>query len=98
MQSPGGDHGLFVLFAFGLDLFEDLQLASVRQAFVLVEHPFEQESGLPPKRISVPRPAMLVAMVTAAFAAGLRDNFSLFFMELGIEHVVLDAVAAQISR
>ena len=36
-----------------------------------------RNSGLPPSRMSVPRPAMLVAMVTAPTVAGLRDDFRL---------------------
>ena len=52
-------------------------------------------SGLPPRMMSVPRPAMLVAIVTAALAAGLRDDLGLALVVLGVEHLVRDAVPLQ---
>ena len=41
--------------------------------------------------MSVPRPAMLVAMVTASAAPGLGDDRRLLLVVLGVEHLVLDA-------
>ena len=41
--------------------------------------------------MSVPRPAMLVEMVTAPVAARLRDDFRFALVVLGVEHVMLDA-------
>ena len=52
-------------------------------------------SALPPSRMSVPRPAMLVAMVTMPERPGLRDVFGLALMLLGVEHHVADAFALQ---
>ncbi len=43
----------------------------------------------------MPRPAMLVAMVTAPGASGLRDDRGLTLVELGVEHVVLDAALGE---
>ena len=45
-------------------------------------------AGLPPSRMSVPRPAMLVEMVTAA-GRRLRDDLGLALrrLGLGVEHL-----------
>ena len=53
-------------------------------------------SGLPPRMMSVPRPAMLVAIVTAPMPAGLGDDLGLAgrVVRLGVEHLVLDAARA----
>ena len=48
-------------------------------------------SGLPPRRMSTPRPAMLVATVTACEAAGLGDDLGLPGVLLGVQHLVGDA-------
>ncbi len=48
-------------------------------------------SGLPPSTMSVPRPAMLVEIVTALKPARLRDDLGLALMILRVEHVMLDA-------
>ena len=39
----------------------------------------------------MPRPAMLVAMVTAPSRPGLGDDLRLALVVLGVEHLVLDA-------
>jgi hypothetical protein len=45
-------------------------------------------SMLPPSTMSVPRPAMLVAMVIMLRPTGLDDDFGLACVLLGIEHLV----------
>jgi hypothetical protein len=45
-------------------------------------------STLPPSTMSVPRPAMLVAMVIIFGPAGLRDDLGLLGVLLGVEHLV----------
>ena len=52
-------------------------------------------SGLPPRRMSTPRPAMLVATVTRAGPAGLRDDVRLPLVLLGVQHRVRDAALAR---
>ena len=52
-------------------------------------------STLPPSMMSVPRPAMLVATVTAPLRAGHRHNRRLSGVVLGVEHLVLDALRGQ---
>ena len=54
-----------------------------------------RNSALPPSMMSVPRPAMLVATVTAPNLpawATISASFSWFF---GVQHVVLDAFLIQ---
>ncbi len=46
--------------------------------------------GLPPSTMSVPRPAMLVAIVIAPGPAGLGDDVRLALMLLGVQHLVRD--------
>ncbi len=46
----------------------------------------------------MPRPAMLVAMVTAPLRPGLRDDFGFLRVILGVEHDVLRALALQHVR
>ena len=55
---------------------------------------FASISGLPPRRMSVPRPAMFVATVTALFRPGLRDDVRLAFVVLRVQHFVRDARAS----
>ncbi len=50
-----------------------------------------RKSGLPPSRMSVPRPAMLVAMVTRALATGLRHDLGLALVVLRVQHLMGDA-------
>ena len=57
--------------------------------------PASSASRLPPSTMSVPRPAMLVAMVTVAGPAGLRDDVRLALVLLGVEHLVRDALLLQ---
>ena len=46
--------------------------------------------------MSVPRPAIFVASVTAPrWPAGLRDDFGFLFVVLGVQDVVRDALALQ---
>jgi hypothetical protein len=45
--------------------------------------------------MSVPRPAMLVAIVTAPAAPGLGDDLRLLLVELGVQDAVLDARALE---
>ena len=45
-------------------------------------------SGLPPSWMSVPRPAMLVAMVTAPGHAGLGDDEGLLLVVAGVQDLV----------
>ncbi len=52
-------------------------------------------SGLPPRMMSVPRPAMLVAMVTDALAARLGHDLRLPLVVLGVQHHVGDAGGLQ---
>ena len=49
-------------------------------------------SGLPPSMMSVPRPAMLVAMVTAPLPPGLGHDLGLALVVLGVQHLVRDPV------
>jgi len=42
--------------------------------FIFRKYSRVRNSGLPPSRMSVPRPAMLVATVTAPLRASLRDD------------------------
>ena len=48
-------------------------------------------SGLPPRRMSTPRPAMLVATVIRVQPAGLGDDLGLSGVLLGVQHLVGDA-------
>ena len=52
-------------------------------------------SGLPPSMMSVPRPAMLVATVTAALRPAFGDDRRLARVLLGVEDLVRDAPAQQ---
>ena len=52
-------------------------------------------SALLPSRMSVPRPAMLVAIVTAFAAAGLGDDRRLTGVVLSVEHGVRDALGPE---
>jgi hypothetical protein len=52
-------------------------------------------SGLPPSTMSVPRPAMLVAMVTWARASRLLDDLRLARVLLGVQHVVRHLLALE---
>ena len=54
--------------------------------------------AMPPSTMSVPRPAMLVAMVTAFGPAGLGDDLRLALVLLGVEHFVRDAGFDQLAR
>ena len=47
-------------------------------------------SALPPSWMSVPRPAMLVAMVTAPGHAGLRHDGGFLLVIARVQHIVLD--------
>ena len=47
--------------------------------------------------MSVPRPAMLVAIVTCALASGLRDDLGFLLVILRIQHDVLHAGASSAS-
>ena len=57
-------------------------------------------SSLPPSLMSTPRPAMLVAIVTAPGSAGLGDDLALALgvLRLGVQHRVLDAALGQLAR
>ena len=55
-------------------------------------------SGLPPRRMSTPRPAMLVATVTAAELAGLGDDLGFPLVLLGVQHLVRDAPLLEQAR
>ncbi len=57
-----------------------------------------RNSGLPPSMMSVPRPAMLVATVTAPGVPGLRDDRGLALVLLGVEHLVRDPALQQQLR
>ena len=46
----------------------------------------------------MPRPAMLVAMVTAPLLAGVLDDLGLALVLLGVEDVVLDAAPLEQAR
>ena len=48
-------------------------------------------STLPPSTMSVPRPAMLVAIVITLRATGLRDDLGLLLVLLGVQHLVRQA-------
>ena len=47
-------------------------------------------SGLPPSWMSVPRPAMLVAMVTPPKRPGLRDDVGFLLVVAGVQHLMQD--------
>ena len=55
-----------------------------------------RNSGLPPSMMSVPRPAMLVATVTAPLRPACGDDRRLTLVLLGVEHLVRDAAPAQL--
>ena len=55
-------------------------------------------SRLPPSTMSVPRPAMLVAMVTAPGRPGLRDDVRLALVLLGVQHLVRARPACAAAR
>ena len=55
-------------------------------------------SRLPPSTMSVPRPAMLVAMVTVPGPAGLDDDLRLALVLLGVQHLVRNLVLLQQAR
>ncbi len=48
--------------------------------------------------MSVPRPAMLVAIVTAARTTGLDDDLGLALVVLRVQHLVRDVVLLQETR
>ena len=48
--------------------------------------------------MSVPRPAMLVAIVTWACLPGILDDLGFLLVIFRVEHVALDALAAQHRR
>ena len=52
-------------------------------------------SALPPRMMSVPRPAMLVEMVTAPLRPACATIVRLALVLLGVQHVVRDALLAQ---
>ena len=52
-------------------------------------------SGLPPSRMSTPRPAMFVATVDRALASGLRHDHGFLLVVLRVQHVVLDAATVE---
>ena len=93
-------HLVAVGLALGRELLEQLLVASpatprrvraARRAAPGAARP----SGLPPSRMSTPRPAMLVATVTRAEAAGLGDDVRLPLVLLGVQHLVRDARASR---
>ena len=49
-------------------------------------------SALPPSLMSVPRPAMLVAIVTERRPAGLGHDLGFLLVEAGIQHLVRNAL------
>ena len=55
-------------------------------------------SGLPPSRMSTPRPAMFVATVTAPRRPGLRDDHRFLLVVLRVQDVVLDPAAVEQRR
>ena len=95
---PSRDDLLLVLFAVGLDLFEDLQLACIRQVLFPIEDLFEQEVGIAAEENVGAAARHVRGDGDGALAAGLGDDFGFFLMLLGVEHVVFDAVPAQDSR
>ncbi len=48
--------------------------------------------------MSVPRPAMLVAIGDGPLAAGLGDDFGFAFVKLGVEHVVRMPLRVELAR
>ena len=59
---------------------------------------FASISGLPPRMMSVPRPAMFVETVIAPFATCLRDDVRLFLVLLRVEDGVRDPLLLQDLR
>ena len=55
-------------------------------------------SGLPPSRMSTPRPAMFVATVTADELARLRDDLGFPLVLLRVQHLVRDALLLEQAR
>ena len=55
-----------------------------------------RNSTEPPSMMSVPRPAMLVATVTAPLWPAMRDDLRLVGVDLGVQHRVRDAALAQL--
>ena len=64
---------------------EDVQAAQVRRRPA-------------PSLMSVPRPAMLVAMVTAPRWPAVGDDLGFLLVVLGVQHVVLDAAPLEHAR
>ena len=54
--------------------------------------------GLPPRKMSTPRPAMLVATVTAPGLPGLRDDRAFALVVLRVQNLMLDAGGAKAPR
>ena len=80
---------------FGLGLGRDLD---AQAALLLRASVGQRMSRLPPSWMSVPRPAMLVAMVTAPGHAGVGDDEGFLLVVAGVQHLVRDAGRASCRR
>ena len=107
----GAEHvqtaGLADLLGVGLDLLLDLLERGVPGGLVLVGGVHRVEallaqrmsammSGLPPSTMSVPRPAMLVATVTAPGRPASAMIWRFLLVELRVEHGVRDAALGEL--
>ena len=95
VQAAGGDDPLVVLVADRLGLGQRRRVGLLvdlgRVQAALVEELGGQAAGLPPSRMSVPRPAMFVAIVTAPLRPAWATIAGFLLVELGVEDLVLDA-------
>jgi hypothetical protein len=88
MQTASGQHLIVHRFCHSsriCAIFASRSASGSDSSCLMAERIF---SILPPSTMSVPRPAMLVAMVTMPRLAGLHDNFRLTGMLLGVEHLM----------
>ena len=96
VEPARGDH----LFLVGGDFGADLGRASASSSWSRTppSSVLMRMSALPPSWMSVPRPAMLVAMVTVPETPGLRDDRRFLLVIARVQHVVLDLALLQQIR
>ena len=98
METSGRDHGLLVLLAIGFDFVENFLLSRVCQRVVLIENALEEEVSITAEENVRSAAGHIGGDGHGAFATGLGDDFRFFLVKLGVQHVVLDAIAAQVAR
>ena len=95
VESAGRDDLLFVLLAVGPNLFEDLQLACIRQVLFPVQNLFEHEVGIAAQENVGAAACHVRGDSDGTLASGLGDDLGFSLMLLGVKDVVFYAVPAQ---